>query len=87
MPIFKPDSEPLNINRTKNVPDEKYAEEMRLRKEAIENIYKDKTYDEFVEEFAKHLAGEVDPSERIGDRPETVPWDPLGMNQRSRPSI
>ena len=53
MPVFKDkkEEEPMNINRTLNVPDEKYAEEMRLRKEAIENVWRDKTYDEFMEEF------------------------------------
>ena len=60
-----------------NVPDEKYAEEIRLRKEAIANVWRDKTYDEFMEEFQAHLDGDVDPSERVGERPETVAWDPI----------
>ena len=40
-----------------------------------------------MEEFQAHLNGEVDPSERIGDRPETVAWDPFGENKRSRPNL
>jgi hypothetical protein len=40
-------------------------------------VWRDKTFEEFMSEFKDHLEGKVDPTERIGERPETVAWDPL----------
>ena len=41
----------INNNRVLNVADEKHAEEMRLRQEAIEKVWRDKTFEEFMAEF------------------------------------
>jgi len=66
----------MKVNRTINVEDEQMASEMRLKGEALARALSDKTYDEFMKQYLRHLEGKIDPLTRIGERPETAPFDP-----------
>ena len=82
MPMHDPDAEEeeskeaiLNINRTMDIPDEALQRQIELEAIAKEETQRDKTFEEFLNSFGGHLAGEIDPKERIGDRPVTAYGD------------
>ena len=57
------------------VPDEMFIRSVELREAAYEDAKKDATFDNFKDLYHEHIHGKIDPSLRIGDRPETVPWN------------
>jgi hypothetical protein len=51
-----------------------YIRSVELREKAVEESKKDQSFDQFKELYNEHMGGKIDPSLRVGGRPETVPW-------------
>jgi len=66
----------LNLNRTLNVVDEQLKLETELKAKQLAAAKADKTYEQFMDRYLCHFLGQIDPTVRIGDRPETVPYNP-----------
>lgn len=79
-PTYKKDAQgeqvKLNLNRTLNVVDEQLETEKALKTKQQAAAYADKTFDQFMDRYGCHFDGQIDPAIRIGDRPETVPFNP-----------
>lgn len=65
----------MNNNRTMNVPDEVLARNLEMEATAAEEAKRDRTYEEFLDEYEKHIKGEVDPNTRTANRPVTAAED------------
>jgi bifunctional DNA-binding transcriptional regulator/antitoxin component of YhaV-PrlF toxin-antitoxin module len=63
---------PVNLRKVLNIEDEAMVERDRQIKEAEEEAKRLKTYNEFLELYLDHIEGRVDPSTRVGNRPETA---------------
>lgn len=72
----------IHNHRMLNVPDEMAAIEKECKQQAYENVRKDKTFDQFMTTYKLHIEGKIDPHNRVGDRPETAPWDPTKEKKR-----
>jgi hypothetical protein len=42
---------------------------------AIADAKRDRTFEEFEEQYADHIAGKIDPALRVGNRPVTAGFD------------
>lgn len=67
--------ETMNNNRTKNVADEVLARNLEMEAAQEEEAKRDRTFEEFMEEYEKHIKGEVDPTTRTANRPVTAADD------------
>ena len=72
---MKKDDEFININKTMNIPDEMLLRQMELKEAALVEAKRDTTFEEFEKMYAEHIEGKIDPNLRVGNRPETVPWE------------
>ena len=73
----------LNLNRTKDVPDEMLMRQLELKQVAVEEAARDRTFEEFQDSFKAHLEGTADPNERTGGRPATA-YDDQGASQKDK---
>ena len=64
------------MNRTLNVIDEVLKQENELKVKYLTYAKADKTYEQFLDRYNCHFLGQIDPILRVGDRPETVPYNP-----------
>lgn len=58
-----------------NIPDEMLLRQIELKEAAMTESKRDRTFDEFFEMYGDHIQGKIDPSLRVGARPETVPFE------------
>lgn len=61
----------LPYGRLYDVPDESAIRLKQVQKNEEAEAKRDKTYDEFMAMFQDHIENKVDPSTRVGGRPET----------------
>ena len=52
-----------------------------MKKIAVEDASRDRTFEEFEKSFKDHLEGNVDPNDRTGGRPATAYDDQGGASQ------
>lgn len=68
----------LNLNKTLNVPDEVLKREVAMEQAALAEAQRDKTFEEFEAMYSDHIAGKVDPAQRVAGRPVTAGFEDGG---------
>ena len=68
----------INANKTTNIPDEMLLRQNELKKSAVEESKRDRTYEEFWEAYGQHLEGQIPANLRTDGRPETAGYDQEG---------
>lgn len=71
----------LNINKTKNVADDVLQREREMEAAALAEAKRDKTFEEFEAMYSDHIAGKIDPAQRVAGRPVTAGFEEGGVSR------
>jgi hypothetical protein len=73
------------MNKTISVPDERLMKHLAAKEEAEAEAARDRTFEEFKDMYLDHIEGNVNPENRIMNRPDSADGDGAGPVSRGGP--